>query len=413
MSAINAERYWGWLMALGAVTEPGRPWTRRSFSPEFMQGRDWLRARFQDVGLATRIDAAGNLIGSLPGSDAQAGAVMIGSHSDSVPGGGRFDGMAGVIAALELAASVRDSGRPLRHRLDVVDFLAEEPSDYGVSCIGSRGMSGFLDASQLSRCNAAGESLRQAMQRVGADPDRLSEACPRDLKAFFELHIEQGAVLQAQGLDLGVVNGIVGIRRLAVRFVGQAAHAGTTPMALRQDAFVAAAALTLEVHQLAHALAAGEAYFVATVGQVQVTPNATNVVPGEALLMLDIRSNRQGLLEQFIADLQTMAQRIAISQGVHLASVEQLSNTAPTDCDAGLMAHLRAAAARLSHSAMDMTSGAGHDCAFMSYLAPSAMLFVPSRDGKSHCPEEWTEPAQLAAGVATLYEAVRLFDGTE
>lgn len=410
--SINATRYWDALMELGAITDPQRPWTRRSFSPLFLEGRQWLRARFEQLGLEAHIDAAGNLLGRLEGSDPDAGCIMIGSHSDSVPGGGRFDGIAGVIAGLEVVASLRDAKRKLRHRIEVIDFLAEEPSEYGVSCIGSRGISGFLDATQLNRTNAAGESLQQAMCRIGAAPDQLAGAVRRDVKAFYELHIEQGAVLESAALDLGIVRGIVGINRVAVNFKGQAAHAGTTPMALRRDALVAAAALVGEVNQRALALSNGDAYFVATAGQINVLPNATNVVPGEATVVFDIRSSEQTLLDRFFHDLHDAAQAISSAHRVELSNFERLSNTAPTVCDVKLMAHLRQSALSLNYRVMDMTSGAGHDCAFMTHIAPSAMVFVPSRDGKSHCPEEWTEPAQLAAGVATLYDAVCAFDAS-
>ncbi len=409
-SSINATRYWAALMELGAITDSQHPWTRRSFSPLFVQGRKWLRERFDQIGLTTHVDPAGNLIGRLEGVDPLAGCIMLGSHSDSVPGGGRFDGIAGVIAGLEVVASLQDANKKLRHRIEVIDFLAEEPSEYGVSCIGSRGISGFLDPTQLNRTNAAGERLHQAMRRMGAEPDQLVSAVRRDVKAFYELHIEQGAVLESAALDLGIVRGIVGINRIVVGFKGQAAHAGTTPMALRRDALVAAAALIGEVNRMALDLSNGDAYFVATGGQINVLPNATNVVPGEAAVVFDIRSSEQTLLDRFVHDLQAGAQAIAGAHRVELSSFERLSSTAPTVCDASLMAHLRQSAVSLNHRVMEMTSGAGHDCAFMTHIAPSAMVFVPSREGKSHCPEEWTEPAQLAAGVATLYEAVCAFD---
>jgi N-carbamoyl-L-amino-acid hydrolase len=399
-------------MELGTVTDPQRPWTRRSFSPLFLQGRQWLRERFEQLGLSTHVDAAGNLIGRLEGDDPDAGCIMIGSHSDSVPGGGRFDGIAGVIAGLEVVASLIDAKRTLRHRIEVIDFLAEEPSEYGVSCIGSRGISGFLDAAQLNRTNAAGESLKQAMQRIGAAPEHLANAVRSDIKAFFELHIEQGAVLENAAIDIGIVNGIVGINRIAVSLKGQPAHAGTTPMTLRRDALVAAASLIGEVNRKAVELSRGEAYFVATAGQINVLPNATNVVPGEATVMFDIRSSDQALLDQFMHELNATARSISNEHGVDLTNFERLSNTSPTVCDSNLMAHLRHSAVSKNYRAIDMTSGAGHDCAFMTYIAPSAMVFVPSREGKSHCPEEWTEPAQLAAGVATLYDAVCAFDAS-
>lgn len=399
-------------MDLGAITDPLQPWTRRSFSALFIEGRDWLRRRFDQVGLCTHVDASGNLIGRIEGTEPGAGCIMIGSHSDSVPGGGRFDGIAGVIAGLEVVASLADAGKRLRHPIEVIDFLAEEPSEFGVSCVGSRGLSGFLDATMLARRNLQGETLGQAMLRMGGRPARLAQAVRRDIKAFFELHIEQGEVLENATLDLGIVSGIVGIQRLALGFKGQAAHAGTTPMHLRRDALAAAADLVGWVRQRAIELSTGTHYFVATTGQLGVTPNASNVVAGETSLVLDIRSSAQAMLDRFVDELQIGALAIAESHGVELARFDPLSSTAPARCDAHLMTLLRESARALNYGAMDMFSGAGHDCAFMSHIAPSAMVFVPSRAGRSHCPDEWTEPAQLAAGVATLYGAVCAFDAS-
>jgi N-carbamoyl-L-amino-acid hydrolase len=409
---IDAARYWSALMELGAITDPLQPWTRRSFSALFVEGRGWLRRRFEQAGLRTHVDAAGNLIGRIEGTEPGADCIMLGSHSDSVPGGGRFDGIAGVIAGMEIVASLADSGKRLRHPIEVIDFLAEEPSEFGVSCVGSRGLSGLLDAAMLGRRNAQGETLEQAMLRMGGRPARLAQTVRRDVKAFFELHIEQGEMLETAALDLGIVSGIVGIQRIALSFKGQAAHAGTTPMHLRRDALVAAAALVGLVRHRAVELSTGTQYFVATTGQLEVSPNASNVVPGETSLVLDIRSSDQATLDRFVDELRTGALAIAESHRVELAHFERLSSTAPTRCDAHLMTLLRKSARALNCSAMDMSSGAGHDCAFMSHIAPSAMVFVPSRAGKSHCPDEWTEPAQLAAGVATLYGAVCAFDAS-
>jgi len=183
---LDADRLWADVMALAQITDPERPYTRRSFSALFLEGRAFLAQRFAEAGLATRIDAAGNLIGRIDGADPAIGVIAIGSHSDTVPSGGRFDGIAGVAAGLEIVRALRDSGAQLDHTIEVIDFLAEEPSEYGLSCVGSRGMIGALDSVMLDLTEPKGEKLRDALRRVGGDPDRLNEAKRDDIRAFLD-----------------------------------------------------------------------------------------------------------------------------------------------------------------------------------------------------------------------------------
>ncbi len=408
---ISSTRLWGDLMALGEIVEPGQPYTRRSFSAKFVEGREWLAARFRDAGMSVRIDAGGNLVGRRTGRRPGAATIMIGSHSDSVPGGGRFDGIAGVIAGLEIARALADNGISLEHALEVIDFLAEEPSEFGLSCIGSRAMAGALEESQLEQVGPGGETLRSAIERVGGVPGRINDARRGDIGAFLELHIEQGPVLEARGLDVGIVTAIVGITRLELRFVGEAAHAGTAPMIGRRDAAVAAAEVVLAVRDLARTLdARGEGYFVATAGVVDVRPNAANVVPGEARLVIDARCENTSSMKRFVDDLRARAAGIAAASATELAGFEVLSDNDPAHCDPQLQQVLLASAAAVGCSAMSMASGAGHDAAFLSRVAPSAMVFVPCRGGRSHCPQEWSEPAQLVAGAAVMLEATLRID---
>jgi beta-ureidopropionase / N-carbamoyl-L-amino-acid hydrolase len=297
---LDAGRLWSDVMALAEITDPERPYTRRSFSPLFLRGRAWLAKRFADAGLAVRIDTAGNLIGRLDGADPSLGAIAVGSHSDTVPSGGRFDGIAGLATGLEVVRSLSDTGTRLAHTIEVIDFLAEEPSEYGLSCVGSRAMVGALDAGMLGLTEPRGERLREALRRVGGDPDRLAASRRHDIKTFLELHIEQGIVLESQSLDVGIVTSIVGIRRIEVVFEGAADHAGTTPMALRHDALVAAASTVAAVRRIAEQLAAeGSEYFVATVGILSVEPGASNVVPGRCRLVIDARTTNSALTRRF------------------------------------------------------------------------------------------------------------------
>ncbi|MCL4183983.1 MAG: Zn-dependent hydrolase [Burkholderiaceae bacterium] len=408
---IDGARLWTDLMRLGEITEPDLPYTRRSFSTKFLEGREWLAGRFRDAGLAVRIDEGGNLIGRRAGCSPDAATIMLGSHSDSVPGGGRFDGIAGVLAGLEVARALRDAGVALEHALEVVDFLAEEPSEFGLSCIGSRAMAGALEEDQLEQQRPGGEKLREAMRRVGGAPERLGAACRDDVLAFLELHIEQGPVLEARGLDVGIVTAIVGITRLELHLVGEAAHAGTAPMSGRRDAAVAAAEIVVAIRDLARACdACGEGYFVATAGVIDVRPNAVNVVPGEARLVIDARCESASLMKRFIDELHSRAAGIAAASAIELAGFRVLSDNDPAGCDPDLQQILLESAAALGRSAMSMASGAGHDAAFVSRVAPAAMIFVPCLGGRSHCPQEWSEPSQLAAGTEVMLEAVLRID---
>jgi N-carbamoyl-L-amino-acid hydrolase len=408
---IDGQRLWDDLMQLARITEPGKPYTRRSFSPLFDEGRTWLRRRFEAAGLATRIDEAGNLIGRRTGTEASLGTILIGSHSDTVPSGGRFDGVAGVLAALEIVRSLADRGVALRHDIEVIDFLAEEPSEFGLSCIGSRGMAGVMEDRMLAYTDPSGEVLAQAIDRVGGNVALLAKARRSDIAAFFELHIEQGLVLQDGGIDVGIVTAIVGITRVEIVFRGSADHAGTTPMHLRRDAFTPAAKTAVFVDHIARDLVArGEGLFVATIGVVSVTPGASNVVPQEARIVIDARSENRALMNEFLARLDTETERFAADSRTDRAVFARLSDTNPTACDAGLREVLRDSANALGFSSTDIASGAGHDAAFVARIAPAAMVFIPCRDGKSHAPEEWAEPDAVAAGASVIAEAVLRFD---
>lgn len=411
VARIDDARAWAWLEQLSALTEPDRPWTRCAFTPWHAAGRAWLRERFQEAGLVVRVDAAGNLIGRREGRVPGAPVLMVGSHSDTVVGGGRFDGIAGVIAGLEVAAALRASGHELDHAFEVVDFLAEEPNPYGLSCVGSRGMAGALLPAMLERRDASGVPLRQRLVEAGAGEVPVEAAVRKDVKAFLELHIEQGPVLEQRDLDVGVVTTIVGIRRLALRFVGQAAHAGTTPYALRRDALVAASAFVAGLPALVQADAPAGRYLVATVGEMKVLPNAANVVPAVTELTVDLRSDDPVLLDHWAKRIADQAAAIAAEHGVALTDCLELSASAPAPCAPAVQGALRRAATALGLRQQDMVSGAGHDAAFLARVAPAGMVFVPSRHGMSHTADEWTDAQQLAKGIAALLGAVLELDG--
>jgi N-carbamoyl-L-amino-acid hydrolase len=406
---IDTERLWADVMALAALTDPDKPYTRRSFSPRFDEGRRWLDGRFRQAGLATRIDAGGNLIGRREGDGGRNATLMLGSHSDTVPSGGRFDGIAGLVSALEVARVLGEAGIGLAHPLEIVDFLAEEPSEFGLSCIGSRAMAGVLTADMLALRDGQGRVLGAAIDAVGGDVARLDTARRDDIAAFLELHIEQGVVLERAGIDVGVVTGLVGIARFEIVFSGLAAHAGTTPMHLRKDAGVAAADTVVQVACFAAAHAKKHDPFVATCGVVEQWPNAANIVPERARIVVDARAMDHAVTDEFHAWLEAAIVAIATRHGCAVV-FRVLSDTQPTPSDGGIQALLAESASARGISTRPLASGAGHDAAFIGRLAPMGMVFVPSKDGRSHCPEEWTEAAEIVAGATVLLEAVLRLD---
>lgn len=392
--------------ALADITEPGRPWTRRAFSPLFLEGRAYVERRMRDAGLETRIDHAGNLIGRRAGRQG-GGTLILGSHSDTVPEGGRFDGIAGLIAALEVARALTDKGIELDHDLEVVDFLAEEVSPFGVSCIGSRGMTGQRPDAWLERM-ADGRSLAAGIAEVGGD---VTAATARDdIKGFLELHIEQGTVLEHEGINIGVVTAISGITRVEIVVEGRADHAGTTTMPFRKDALVAASEIVLAIRETGLELSRTPGHFTATVGEFEIEPNAANVVPSRVRMLIDARAEFPGDMELFCAQAERIAAQAAERWGVTIATPERISHVVATPCDAGLLDILEQAADGAGISHHRMASGAGHDTGWIAKVAPAAMIFVPCKDGRSHCAEEWAETDDIALGTTVLFQAVQEMD---
>jgi len=408
---INSGRLWSRIEALSRMTDPAKPWTRRAFDAQFAQGRAWLEAEFKTAGLSVAIDAGGNLVGRASGIGQQLGALVAGSHSDTVPAGGRFDGVLGVLAALEAAQCIREQQLSLLHPLEVVDFLAEEPSEFGISCIGSRSWTGVLTASDLARQLPYGLTLATAIDSVGGTAGRLGPPIrDRDsVAAYVEVHIEQGLVLAERKAAIGIVTAIVGIRRYEVTVEGRADHAGTTPMHLRRDALVGAADFLRAVDHLARARPAESPYLVATVGKLSVEPNAINAVPGSVRMILETRSTEEPALDQFEGELWKQTERELRDRGLRL-HVTQLSQTSPTACSPMIQDAIEKASTSAGFLSTRLPSGAGHDGVFVAPIAPMGMIFVPCRDGRSHAPEEWAEPVDCANGARVLAETLLLLD---
>jgi N-carbamoyl-L-amino-acid hydrolase len=409
--AIDADRLWGRIEALSRITDPDRPWTRRSFSPLFLKGREWLAGEFRASGLETSVDAAGNLVGRLAGSDPHLKPIVIGSHSDTVPSGGRYDGVLGVLAGLEVAQSLVERGERLRHPLEVYDFLAEEPSEFGLSCIGSRALAGMLSADMLDLRRPDGMTLREGLAYVGGDPESLAAVrrSPDGTAAYVEVHIEQGRVLEQEGTAIGIVTDIVGIHRERITVKGRADHAGATPMPLRADALVGAARVVETVYARALALSGGDKPLVATVGKLDVLPNAANAVPGEVAMVLEVRCGDEAATRAFgktlIEEVRPSLEALRLD-----VQAEPVSHASPTPCAPLVRDAIRTAASSLGLSSRDLPSGAGHDGVFVALTGPIGMIFVPCLDGRSHAPEESIEPHQAADGARVLDETVRRLD---
>lgn len=399
--APDAERLAADIAEVSGFAESAQPgWTRRVFSDAYRASREWTLKRMRDAGLDAHIDVAGNVVGRLAGADSSLPALMTGSHTDTVHGGGRFDGIVGVMGAIELARRLRETGSTLGRDLVIVDFLGEEANDFGISCMGSRSIAGLLTADHLERTNEEGVRLGDAMTAFGLDPQAaLTQAwTPASLHGYVELHIEQGPSLERSGTSIGVVTAIAGIDRLLATFRGRADHAGTMPMELRHDALAAAASAVLVVEREA---CGAPIHGVATTGRIESSPGSLNVIPDEARLWSEIRSTDEqwlhGARQRVARDIALEAEKRGVT-----SAIEWLSDQDPVAADPLVQDHIAQAADRLSLDWEAIPSGAGHDAAHLAHLAPMGMIFVPSVAGRSHCPEEFTEIEQLARGVHVL-----------
>lgn len=408
---LNRERLFGRTETLAGFTDPDLPWTRRAFTDLHLQARQWLAQQMQAAGLSVRTDAAGNLIGRLPGRNNSLPPLVTGSHIDTVVEGGRYDGIIGVLAGVEIAHALSDAGACFEHPFEVIDFLSEEPSDYGISCVGSRAVAGVLTPDMLAAARPDGETLAQGLQRYGGDAQALPQARrePGSMAAFVELHIEQGPVLEHEKLPVGVVSHIVGIRRLAIAVQGRPDHAGTTPMNIRCDALVAASHVIQEADRLARELAGKPHYVVSTVGRLLMSPNVPNAVPGRVELVLEVRSDSDDVLDRFP---ETVLERAATGIDALGATVQTraLSRAHPVSCAPLAMQAVENAANALGYANRVLPSGAGHDAAYMAGLCPTGMVFIPCLNGRSHCPEESITPDQLLDGTRVLAQALRQLD---
>lgn len=395
-----ADRLQADLTAISEYRDPDSPgWSREVFSEPYRAERAWVEERMRKAGLETRVDAAGNVLGRLVGKHGGP-PLVTGSHTDTVHGGGRFDGIVGVLGGIEAARRLRETGTDLAHDLLVVDFLGEEANRFGISCMGSRSAAGSLTAGHLARTDPSGVLLGEAMRRFGADPDRaLGRGWGTDaMHAFVELHVEQGPLLERRNVPIGVVTAIAGIERMLATFRGRADHAGTMPMSARHDALIAAAEAVLTIERVG---CGAPVHGVTTTGRIESSPGVYNIVPEEARIWAESRSVdrewltgvRRGLADQIAGE--------AAERGVEV-DVEWLNDQEPVVASQSVQDVVARSAGELGVPWAPVPSGAGHDAAHMAELGPMGMIFVPSSGGRSHCPEEWTHLEHLVTGTHVL-----------
>ena len=406
--SINESRINQTLQELGHLGESPEGMDRVAYSPEDIAGRDYTIKLMQEAGLETRIDAAGNIIGRRAGSDDNLPAIALGSHTDTVPKGGKYDGALGVMGAIEVIRTLEEQGYRTRHPLEVIDFANEEGTRFHRWLVGSRSMSGLLEQEDLDALDDDGLSLGPCIADIGGDLSRIGEAVrsPGELAAYFELHIEQGPYLHQSGNPIGVVTGITGRAVFEVEIEGKANHAGTTPMSTRRDALVSASKLVLNIQKMA---AEQEICRVSTVGSIKAIPNAVNVIPGHASIGLEFRDTDMEALAAAEQELRRITDQAAVDDTVDIEVIRhRFTSAVPITAD--MQALVAEAAENCGMTWEPLASGAGHDAQAVANIAPVAMIFVPSIDGISHAINEYSTPQDCANGAQVLLELLLLAD---
>jgi allantoate deiminase len=382
---------------------PGQGTTRLTYSSEDLQARQYIKEKMKEYGLAVREDGFGNIFGKLEGMLKDAPSVLIGSHFDSVPNGGSYDGPAGVVAGLEVAALFAENQLKPKYPLEVIALVEEEGARFGGGLMGSRGIMGLLNEEDFNRLkDKDGIYAVEAMKKIGLDPSLPKKRDPKTMKAYLELHIEQGPILEEKGIPIGVVEAIVGLTQLEVTVKGQAGHAGTTPMSRRADALVTAAQIIAQFPGLAESEGNGT---VVTTGRLNVFPNGANVIPDKTVFTVDIRSGKE---ENVLNVIQKVKELADFFSGKEIeVSVEQLLYIQPKEMNQDIVSLLKKKTSELGIPKCSINSGAGHDAMVFSDFTDVGMLFIPSKDGLSHCPEEWSDSRHIANAVQVLYEAAK------
>ena len=405
-AALSVERVLDRCEALARFSEQGGGLTRVFLSAEHGAANELVGSWMKEANMSVRIDPVGNVIGRTEGIRPGLPCLMLGSHLDTVRDAGKYDGVLGVVAAIECVASLADRTRRLPFAIEVVGFADEEGVRFGSTLLGSRAIAGSFDMSSLDKVDKDGIAMREALRRFGLDPEKLTLAgrSRKDVLAYVELHIEQGPVLEREGLPVGVVTAISGASRFWVEIIGMAGHAGTVPMVLRHDALAAAAECVLEIERIC----AHTPSLVGTVGQIEAKPGAINVIPGYVRFTIDVRAPEDGLRSEAISDIKKSLHRICAQRGVNITvTADHESNTAI--CAPWLIDQIGAAIAAEGLTVRKLPSGAGHDGMAMIDLTDIGMLFVRCKDGISHHPAEGVSFDDVAIGARVFQRFIENF----
>jgi N-carbamoyl-L-amino-acid hydrolase len=377
---------------------------RVAYTKGDIEARAWFIGLMKDAGLQVRVDEAGNIIGRRAGSVPGLKPIAFGSHIDMVPDGGNYDGCVGSIGGLELMQTLQERKVNTRHPLELIIFSNEEGGT-----IGSMAMAGSLTAAGLKQVSQSGLTMGEGIKALGGDPDRIQQAVRRkgDMEAYLELHIEQGGILDKEKINIGVVEGIVGIIHWEITVEGFANHAGTTPMDMRKDALLAASKLVVAVNEVVTGVDGRQ---VGTIGKLSVEPGAYNVIPGKVTMGLEIRDLSYEKIWQLFQEIEKRAASIASSSGVKISFRKEPNESKPAIADKALQSLIVRSSEMLKYTHRFMQSGAGHDAQEMAHIAPVAMIFIPSIRGISHSPKEFSTPVDMARGAQVLLETVLLLD---
>ena len=377
---------------------------RVAFSDADVAAQKWVMNTLTNLGLEVYIDFAGNIIGRRQGKDDSLKPISFGSHIDRVPNGGNYDGCVGSMASLEVVEVLNEHNIKTKHPLEIIIFSNEEG---GV--MGSRAIAGHLGKSALGVVNSTGYSMGEGIMRLGGDTTRIAEVARKkgEIAAFIELHIEQGGILEKENIQIGIVEGIVGLKWWEVEFNGFANHAGTTPMNARQDALLAAAKFIIAVNEITTGFEGAQ---VGTVGKIKAEPGAPNVIPGKVVTSLEIRDLSSEVIEKVYQAIKTKAEQIAKASDVKIVFRSLDTTAEPAIMTTTIQKEISNAAKTLGLSTKKMPSGAGHDAQDMALIAPTGMIFVPSKDGISHSPKEFTSAMDMANGANVLLHTILALD---
>lgn len=393
---INVERLKKNIYEFAKFSDEGKGITRLSFTETYKKGINFARKLMEDAGLTTKVDSVGNLIGRIEGKDKDEPAIIIGSHIDTVPHGGMFDGTVGVLGGIEVIKTLKENRYRNNYPLELISFIDEEgtaPALIG-GTFGSRAMMGLIDVDT---------DLRENLKKVNLSEDDVNSAYrdPNTIKNYLELHIEQGRILYDERIPIGIVTGIVGIWRYVATVRGTSNHAGTTPMYARDDALLKSLPLIKGVNDIAKEL---DKTLVGTVGKINVKPGAANVIPGEVEVTIELRELEVEIINEAIARIKDIINKIGD------IALKQIEAKHPSLMDKNVQLQIERACQSKSIKYKYMPSGAGHDAREMAKKVPSGLIFVPSREGKSHVPEELTELNDIREGIDVLLKSIKLLD---